>query len=91
MDSLQTVLPGALREAFRQGPMSQGKLEVAWRVAVGEALSRVSTARLLSDGSIEVHPVDRRWQRELERSSGIILTRLKMLLGAESVKGLSIR
>jgi hypothetical protein len=91
MDSLHTVAAGALREVFRQGPMSQGKLDVAWRVAVGEALSRVSSVRLLSDGSIEIHPVDRRWHRELERSSGLILARLKALLGTESVKRLSIK
>ena len=38
MDSLHSVVPRALTELFRQGPMSQGKLEVAWRVAVGDAL-----------------------------------------------------
>ena len=38
MDSLHSVVPRALTELFRHGPMSQGKLEVAWRVAVGDAL-----------------------------------------------------
>ena len=42
MDSLHSVVPRALTELFRQGPMSQGKLEVAWRVAVGDALTRVT-------------------------------------------------
>ena len=39
MNSLHSVVPGALAELFRQGPMSQGKLEVAWRFAVGDALT----------------------------------------------------
>jgi hypothetical protein len=90
MHSLQTVVPRALTELFRQGPMSQGKLEVAWRVSVGDALSRVTSVRLQPDGLVEVHPVDQRWYREVQRSSGIILTRLKGLLGDEAVTHLSV-
>jgi hypothetical protein len=90
MHSLQTVVPRALTELFRQSPMSQGKLEVAWRVSVGDALSRVTTVRLQPDGSVEVHPADQRWYREVERSSGIILTRLQDLLGTTAVTHLSI-
>lgn len=90
MDSLQTVLPRALTELFRQGPMSQGKLEVAWRVSVGDVLSRVTSVRLQPDGSVEVQPADQRWYREVKRSSGLILIRLQGLLGNEAVTHLSI-
>lgn len=90
MHSLQTVVPRALTELFRQGPMSQGKLEAAWRVSVGDALNRVTSVRLQPDGSVEVHPADQRWSREVKRSSGIILTRLKGLLGDEAVTHLAI-
>lgn len=91
MDSLQMVLPRALVELFRQGPLSQGKLEVAWRVAVGDALSRVSTVRLLADASVEVRATDQRWRRELKRSSGMILTRLISLLGPETITTLHVK
>jgi hypothetical protein len=91
MDSLQTVLPRALVELFRQGPMSQGKLEVAWRVAVGDAISRVSTVHLRPDGSIEVRVADQRWHRELKRSSGIMLGKLNALLGPHSVRQLHVK
>jgi hypothetical protein len=70
--------------------MSQGKLEVAWRAAVGDGLSRVTTVRLQPDGLIEVVPADARWHRELKRSSGMILTRLIGLLGSENVTRLSV-
>ena len=69
MDSLHSVVPRALTELFRQGPLSQGKLEVAWRVAVGDALARVTTVRLQPDGVVEVRTADQRWNRELKRSS----------------------
>jgi hypothetical protein len=72
MDALHTLVPRALTELFRHGPMSQGKLEVAWRVAVGDALCRVSAVTLQPDGSVEVRPSDQRWQKELRRSSPMI-------------------
>ena len=50
MDPLQAIVPRALTELLRLGPMSQGKLEVAWRAAVGDALSRVTTVRLQPHG-----------------------------------------
>jgi len=91
MDSLNSVVPRALTELFRVGPMSQGKLEVAWRVAVGDALSRVTTVQLLPHGVVEVHPSDQRWHKELQRSSSMILTRLIGLLGPHSLTRIVVK
>ena len=91
MDSLHSVVPRALTELFRQGPMSQGKLEVAWRVAVGDALTRVTTVHLQPEGLVEVRCVDQRWDKELRRSSSMILTRLIGLLGVDSVKRVVVK
>jgi hypothetical protein len=91
MDSLHSVVPRALTELFRHGPMSQGKLEVAWRVAVGDALTRVTSVRLQPDGIVEVHAADQRWHKELKRSSSMILTRLIGLLGPGSVTRIIVK
>jgi len=91
MDSLHSVVPRALTELFRHGPMSQGKLEVAWRVAVGDGIARVTTVRLQADGVIDVLPADQRWTKELKRSSSMILTRLIGLLGDGSVTRIVVR
>jgi hypothetical protein len=91
MEALHTVVPRALAELFRIGPMSQGKLDVAWRAAVGDALSRVSTVKLQMDGSVHVYPSDQRWQKELKRSSPVILQRLNMLLGANVVARIVVK
>jgi Dna[CI] antecedent, DciA len=91
MDAIHTVVPKVLAELFRHGPMSQGKLDVAWRIAVGDALYRVSTVRLQTDGSVDVHPADQRWQKELKRSSSMILGRLNGLLGANAVTRLVVK
>ena len=91
MDSLNTVVPRALTELFRNGPMSQGKLDVAWRVAVGDALFRVTSVRLQADGAVEVHSADQRWHKELKRSSSMILIRLNTLLGTDAVPRLVVK
>ena len=91
MDSLHSVVPRALAAMFRVGPMSQGKLEVAWHVAVGDSLSRVSRVRLQPDGSVEVHAADQRWHKELKRSSTMILTRLQGLLGPGAIDRLVVK
>jgi predicted nucleic acid-binding Zn ribbon protein len=91
MDAIHTLMPKALTELFHRGPMSQGKLEVAWRVAVGDALARASTVRLQADGSVDVQPADQRWRTELRRSSAIILGRLNALLGANAISRLVVR
>jgi hypothetical protein len=91
MDSLQTIVPRAVAELLRHGPMSQGKLEVAWRTAVGDALNRVTAVQLHPGGVVEVRTADARWNRELKRSSSMILTRLKGLLGNDNVLRLSVQ
>jgi predicted nucleic acid-binding Zn ribbon protein len=91
MDSLNSLVPRALTELLRNGPLSQGKLDLAWRVAVGEALSRVSTAHLQPEGVVEVTPSDQRWQTELKRSSPTILHRLNRLLGTDAVRRLVVK
>ncbi len=90
MDSLQSVLPRAISELFRQGPLSQAKLEAAWRLAVGDALNRVSTPYLRDDGSVDVKTADPRWGRELKRASHVILGKLNGLLGAGTIKTLHV-
>lgn len=91
MDSLHSVVPRALTELFRLGPMSQGKLEVAWRVAVGDAITRVTKVRLQPDGVVEVQTADQRWNKELKRSSSMILTRLIGLLGDGAVSRIVVK
>ena len=90
MEPLQAIVPRALTELLRQGPMCQGKLDVAWRAAVGDALSRVTTARLQPNGLVEVIPSDARWISPLKRSSSMVLTRLKGLLGDHNVVRISV-
>jgi hypothetical protein len=58
---------------------------------VGDALARVTTVRLHAEGVVEVQPADQRWNKELKRSSSMILTRLIGLLGTGSVTRILVK
>jgi hypothetical protein len=84
------VMPAALMELLGQAPLSDGKVTFAWKAAVGPALERV-TAVKLEAGVLLVDTAGLQWTREINRSSGIILTRLKTLLGDQTVHRIEVR
>jgi len=79
----------ALAEMLEHQPMSPGKLQFAWRAAVGPALARAVTLDW-RDGRIVVHPSSAAWKREIERSRPMILERMRALLGRDAVKRIEI-
>jgi predicted nucleic acid-binding Zn ribbon protein len=87
---LNSALPGALAELLRDAPLSPGKVQFAWRAAVGPAVDRETSVRLV-DKTLVVDAASRLWAREVTRSSSIILNRLQRLLGADTVADLSVR
>jgi hypothetical protein len=90
MRPLNSAIPGALAELLRDAPLSPGKVSFAWRAAVGPALERETSVRLV-EGTLLVDAASRLWAREVTRSSPIILRRLQTLLGADAVVGISVR
>jgi hypothetical protein len=90
MQPLTQALPGAVTELLRGVPTSDGKVNFAWRVAVGPGVERVSTARLDSR-TLVVDVTDQRWAREIARSSPVILARLQRLLGPGEVARIEVR
>jgi hypothetical protein len=72
-------------------PLSDGKIRFAWRAAVGPALDRASSVRLLSQGVLSVDVGTDPWRREIDRSRQTVLKRLNELLGAGVVRRLDIR
>lgn len=90
MRSLGHVMPAALMELLSRAPLSDGKVTFAWRAAVGPALDRATTVKL-DAGVLYVDAVGAQWPLEIRRSSGVILTRLKTLLGDETVQSIEVR
>lgn len=67
-----------------QQPMTPGKLQFAWRAAVGPALARASSVELRG-ARVVVHMTSPEWAREIERSRPMILARLRLLLGQDAI------
>jgi hypothetical protein len=83
-------LPGALAELLRGAPLSPGKVDFAWKAAVGPALQRATTVRL--EGTrLLVDSASAQWAREISRSRHVILSRLHLLLGKDVVTEIDIR
>jgi len=90
MRSISHIVPAALMELLRTAPLSDGKVTFAWKAAVGPALER-ATAVKLEAGTLIVETTGPQWTREVRRSSGVILTRIKTLLGDSTVERIEIR
>ena len=80
----------ALKTALKNQPLSTGKVGLAWSVAVGGAVARLTTVTLKDDGIIEVTAPDSQWARELRQSRPLIIRRMNSILGTGAVKRLEI-
>jgi len=90
MRPISQVLPGAVAELLRQAPLSPGKVDFAWKSAVGSSLERVTAVRL--EGKVLlVDAATAQWAREVMRASPMILPRLQALLGIETVTAIRVR
>jgi hypothetical protein len=83
------VVPEALETVLRKAPLTPEKVAFAWRVTVGPALDRATIIEL-RDGLLHVRAKDAAWQREVERSAGVVRARLDALLGKGVVRGITV-
>jgi hypothetical protein len=90
MRPLTHALPGALALLLRETPLSDGKVDFAWRAAVGPALERATKVKLERKLLI-VETTSLQWSREVTRSAPVILKRLQTLLGPEVVDRIEVR
>lgn len=83
-------MPGALADLLKAAPLSAGKVDFAWKAAVGPALQRTTSVKL--EGTrLLVDAANVQWAREINRSSRLILSRLQLLLGKEAITEIDVR
>jgi hypothetical protein len=90
MRPISHAVPGALSELLRQAPVSPGKVDFAWKAAVGGAMQRVTRVRLEA-GALIVDAANMHWAREIERARPTILPRLQTLLGKDVVARIIVK
>src|SRR5687768_9948976 len=90
MLALKHAMPSAVAELMRSAPLSAGKVDFAWRLAVGPSLQRVTTVRL-EDSVLIIETASVQWSAEVRRSTSVILARLQTFLGEATVTRLEVR
>ena len=90
MHSLAQVMPRTLAAILRDAPLSRGKVDFAWRTAVGPAMARAS-AVLLENEVLLVDAQSPQWGAAIQRGSAVIRGRLDGLLGSGVVREIRIR
>lgn len=86
---MRDIVPEALADLLRDQPMSQAKLDVAWRATVGPALARASRV-WLEDRILRVETPGPLWAAEIARAGDELVARLARLLGTGVVARLAI-
>ena len=89
MIALQSLVPAALAAALRNAPLSDEKVALAWRMAVGPAVNHASSVSL-KNGVLTVSVTRPEWQREIRRSSALIRSRLELFLGEGAVRTIKV-
>ena len=89
MIAVHSLLPSGLAEALRKAPLSDEKVALAWRIAVGPAMDQASRV-MLDDGVLRVSVSRAEWQREIRRLSPLIRSRLDAFLGDGVVQSLKV-
>ena len=82
-------MPGVLADILRKAPLTPEQVAFAWRSAVGPAVDKATTIDL-RQGVLYVIARDASWQREVERSAGLIRSRLTSVLG-NVVRSIEVR
>ncbi len=85
------VMPALVADVIRKAPLTDEKVTFAWRLAVGPAIAKATSARLGSDGTLHVAAESNAWIDAVHASIGLIRSRLAHLLGEDSVKRLACR
>jgi hypothetical protein len=84
------VMPAVLADVIRKAPLTDEKVQFAWRLAVGPALDKATTVRLATNGTLYVKAEAPAWNDAIGKSLGIIRARLAHFLGETTVKSIDL-
>lgn len=85
------MLPAIVAAVIRRGPLCDEKVTLAWRLAVGPAIAKVTTVRLVPDGTLHIKADSQAWIDAVRKSTSLIQIRMGDLLGENLVKRLEFR
>jgi hypothetical protein len=87
---VHTLITGVVKELLRKAPLTDDKVQFAWRTVAGPVLAQAATVALRDD-VLHVTAKDAAWRREIERSASVIRARLEAILGERLVRQIDVR
>jgi hypothetical protein len=83
-------MPAVLADVIRKAPLTDEKVQFAWRLAVGPAIDNATTVRLAASGTLYVKAEAPAWNDAIGKSLGMIRSRLAHYLGETTVKSIDL-
>lgn len=83
-------MPAVVAEIIRKAPLTDEKVVLAWRLAVGPAVAKATNVRLAASGTLYVKAEAPAWNDAIAKSFGLIRSRLAHYLGETAVKNIDI-
>ena len=90
MRAIQTFSGGVLAGILRRQRPSKARTQLAWQLAVGSALARVTSVEM-EGTTLVVSAHDPRWLKEITRARPAILPKLQEVLGRDHITHISTR
>ena len=84
-------MPAVVAEILRKAPLTDEKVTLAWRLAVGPAIAKATTVRLVPDGTLHIKAETQAWTDAVRKSTSLIQLRMGDLLGEHLVKRIEFR
>jgi hypothetical protein len=84
------VMPAVLADVIRKAPLTDEKVQFAWRLAVGPAVDKATTVRLAANGTLYVKAEAPAWNDAIGKSLGIIRSRLAHFLGETAINRIDL-
>ena len=88
MQPIQTFAPSLIAGVLRRQPPSPARTALAWQIAVGPAIARVTEVDLVGT-TLHVRARDARWVTEIVRATDSVLLKMQHLLGPDQVRRIS--
>jgi len=83
-------MPAVLADVIRKAPLTDEKVQFAWRLAVGPAVDKATTVRLAANGTLYVKAEAPAWNDAIGKSLGIIRSRLAHFLGETTINRIDL-
>ena len=85
MQSIHGPAAATLKMILDAQPLTEAKVGFAWRVAAGPTLATAATVAWSPGGPLRLTPRSDAWRQELVRARGVLLEKIRALLGPDAV------